>query len=806
MKNRLLFLSLIISGFLNAQTTTTIVGSLKHNNELTLNNTADTLLVRNPTTKKIEGVSKASLFGSLHYGYNMSTFPEKTTPIDNDIITLSDSFDGFKAKKTTFLQMWNNYFKGKTDAKYDWFLNNATKRADYILKRQSNSSKTYTSLAAREVSLQQAGDTWGHGGIINLHYASTKLYVTSIANTVDTGDNALSVNCFVRLQILQATTAGVINIPILSTITIAKNGDVVGGKTITSGAGVPNAYMIGDTLHIIWTAKCNDGIWYMMHNTVNCLTDTVGTPEICTMEGGLFYAQKVSTHLGLDSNNQLSMNGTIASFGGYYYAAAVSLDIYTKGAILRTSNFTNWEFVTEPAFTGITPKAQWEISMGALGSNLYMAMRQIDLDPSTDINSTILAKLDASCNVLDWVEIPSCTSKAEFYLKNSSELYLAFPTDNRQNSIILQINSTLRNSIPLQDMPTWGNYVSIAQRDSSNLQFVVRTLGSGVQGLRVSSMSSGIVSSTTSLNANEYTSSLTSDAQTQINNKAPIDNPAFTTKISAPYINVGTGLTGLNVYKTTDQTVNYERGVFRFNVANQLLIGAEFGGTGAAYPIIVNTNNRNFIVNNTNSVPGSFSFAATTPLIAATNTGVFRISGGWSGASSVNTTLQLSTKYQTSGTASSRELFISPYYQTAGSGSKMLIDAGTNTAADAGGTHTSLFSVDNEGLTKITTLNLPTNTVNRVAIVDALNNVVSSSVTTAELGHLSGTTSTVAEKSYTDKNKLISYTVATLPASPVRGECYAVTDATAPTYLAVVVGGGSAYTPVVWNGTNWISY
>lgn len=50
-----------------------------------------------------------------------------------------------------------------------------------------------------------------------------------------------------------------------------------------------------------------------------------------------------------------------------------------------------------------------------------------------------------------------------------------------------------------------------------------------------------------------------------------------------------------------------------------------------------------------------------------------------------------------------------------------------------------------------------------------------------------------------------SYTVATLP-TPT-GTAYAtVTDALAPTYLTVVVGGGSVTCPVFYNGTNWVCH
>jgi len=62
------------------------------------------------------------------------------------------------------------------------------------------------------------------------------------------------------------------------------------------------------------------------------------------------------------------------------------------------------------------------------------------------------------------------------------------------------------------------------------------------------------------------------------------------------------------------------------------------------------------------------------------------------------------------------------------------------------------------------------------------------------------------DKGYVDKNRMISFTVATLPSSPIQGDSYAVTDALAPAYLVTVVGGGTVYAPVVWNGTNWVSH
>jgi hypothetical protein len=53
-----------------------------------------------------------------------------------------------------------------------------------------------------------------------------------------------------------------------------------------------------------------------------------------------------------------------------------------------------------------------------------------------------------------------------------------------------------------------------------------------------------------------------------------------------------------------------------------------------------------------------------------------------------------------------------------------------------------------------------------------------------------------------------SFTVSTLPTcnAPAANTTTFVTDALAPTYLGTLTGGSSTFTPVVCNGTNWVSY
>jgi len=53
--------------------------------------------------------------------------------------------------------------------------------------------------------------------------------------------------------------------------------------------------------------------------------------------------------------------------------------------------------------------------------------------------------------------------------------------------------------------------------------------------------------------------------------------------------------------------------------------------------------------------------------------------------------------------------------------------------------------------------------------------------------------------------RLKGYTVATLPAG-TQGDTAFVTDATTPTYLGALTGGGAVVTPVFYDGAVWVSY
>lgn len=217
---------------------------------------------------------------------------------------------------------------------------------------------------------------------------------------------------------------------------------------------------------------------------------------------------------------------------------------------------------------------------------------------------------------------------------------------------------------------------------------------------------------------------------------------------------------GIALYNTVDQTTNFER--LRVHTSsNQFRFISENGGTGTVRDIIFRLSAvHNFTMRNAITIDGVYKYLMSTGSVGS----LVGISGAWSASSQSQNGLAIVPTISQTSTAGYRGLWISTFENTLGSGSKLLIDAGTNTAADGGGTHTSKFTVDNAG-----------------------------AITGKSIAVTNGTV------------RLFGYTVATLPAGVIGDTAY-VTDATAPTFLATVVGGGSVVTPVFYNGTNWVAH
>lgn len=75
----------------------------------------------------------------------------------------------------------------------------------------------------------------------------------------------------------------------------------------------------------------------------------------------------------------------------------------------------------------------------------------------------------------------------------------------------------------------------------------------------------------------------------------------------------------------------------------------------------------------------------------------FWASGTSTASSGITSVFSFTPTFNETGTAGNNVVFISPYYQATGSGTKYLLNIGTNTAANAGGTHSIRMSLDATG-------------------------------------------------------------------------------------------------------------
>jgi hypothetical protein len=151
--------------------------------------------------------------------------------------------------------------------------------------------------------------------------------------------------------------------------------------------------------------------------------------------------------------------------------------------------------------------------------------------------------------------------------------------------------------------------------------------------------------------------------------------------------------TGISQYNTADQTTNYERVVQAWN-ANTFSITSQAGGTGTIRSISLVNAIGSLVLRNTQDVTGMLYTSGNLTVAGAT---LNATAGTLSAASGSQSVMAINPTISQSGTAGYRALFISPFENGTGSGNKYLIDAGTNSALNGSGTHTSYFTVDDTG-------------------------------------------------------------------------------------------------------------
>jgi hypothetical protein len=159
-------------------------------------------------------------------------------------------------------------------------------------------------------------------------------------------------------------------------------------------------------------------------------------------------------------------------------------------------------------------------------------------------------------------------------------------------------------------------------------------------------------------------------------------------------LTLGSTATGISLYNTSDQTTNYER-VRKAWSSNIFQITSEVGGTGTVRSIQLVGGTRILSINPTMSV-GAGVFDANVATSSLTGT-ILSVQGTYNGTNTAQNGVGIFPTVNQSSTAGFGALYISPYLQTTGTGGTYLINAGTNTAASNGGTHTPVFVVSSAG-------------------------------------------------------------------------------------------------------------
>jgi len=255
-----------------------------------------------------------------------------------------------------------------------------------------------------------------------------------------------------------------------------------------------------------------------------------------------------------------------------------------------------------------------------------------------------------------------------------------------------------------EELPTFisGTNISISQsiNTEGSTEYTINSAGSGtvtnVSANGINGISASVATGTT-------TPVITIDGTGLIANQtAAVQTGGFNISGSAMIASTG----DFQNYSTTDQVTNYERlRMFYSPGSAAWQIVSEKGGTGTIKPIqIIGATNTSIGINglmltfagSSSAGAGFLDFSRTSTFTGAGSVATFK--GLFSGSATIQNTLSVFPSISQSGTAGWRGIYISAVENTVGSGNRYLIDAGSNTAAANAGTHTSVFSVDINGV------------------------------------------------------------------------------------------------------------
>lgn len=263
-------------------------------------------------------------------------------------------------------------------------------------------------------------------------------YIAYVANDSTNGDSPSDVNAVTQLARLDLNTLSTSTV--ITNYEVAKNGDTVFGKTITSGVGVPNAIYKNGKVYVLFSAKCDDDNYYMMCRVFDTNTLTFGEVIKCSMivDGAThdFTTKNIHSHIAelTDTDYFISMNAQIGKKDDIYYCGVCIDNQIDSGLIFTTADFLNFNLWLKPEIDN--SNAVFECACHVVGSNLFYCLRQ---DSGYNM---ILSKIDISTKaILDIVAFSDCSSRPCFF-EYDNNLYLMHSTFERGRTEIIKVNKT----------------------------------------------------------------------------------------------------------------------------------------------------------------------------------------------------------------------------------------------------------------------------------------------------------------------------------------------------------------------------
>lgn len=289
-------------------------------------------------------------------------------------------------------------------------------------------------------------DYSNHDGTVIYH--SGKLY-NIFSSYTGSGDSANNSACRVVLVKIDEATHNRD-----AEIVVAKNGDVNGSYTQNGGAGSPNAYLIGTTIHILYTALINSA-YMMMHCTYDITTGTLSNYSPVLVDGAIlnnaWFNNRYGYVFSAGAYQYSQANSTIATDGNgtYYIGWCFGYGSYGVGIIFSTTDFINWTVFYDYSDWDVAP--MYEMPVAYYNGYVYFCIRPDGNNVNKNRNCAfgnysdmaILGKVAVSDGTLkEAARVYNCGSRPAFFVVGNNVYLFTNPID-RSHGQIISINTSI---------------------------------------------------------------------------------------------------------------------------------------------------------------------------------------------------------------------------------------------------------------------------------------------------------------------------------------------------------------------------